>query len=267
MPLIEVRCQRTNSMHYINTFMTHIPAHRRTTGLEFSGTTLLIVIGPAPRSTHAQMVAAEAHQTQVIAILRDHGEHDLANRLERCQEARQHRDAGWPAYRCGTAGCLACRRRLIRTWWRGFIRWCEGTPTSIAMIPLDDDRLTAIRKLRKGLRDIRDRHAREDWRSSGVAYAGFLSGDEAMVLVQHPGLRRAHVGAALGRRWPGMVVGEVGEVVPGWKMPVEDVVRLAQARRGVEPIRVMVMPRFDATVQQTVAGSGSGWETAMPMAF
>jgi hypothetical protein len=77
--------------------------------------------------------------------------------------------------------------------------------------------------------------------------AGMATGDSTVfVLVRHPGLTRQEVAAVLRRHWPAAVVGEVGAAEPSWSMPVEDAAELARARRGVEPLRIVVMAQRGA---------------------
>ena len=141
-------------------------------------------------STRATLLDAELHQSAVIDTLVASGDDDLAIRLARCQFERQHRQPGWP-WRCHMPGCWACRRTVVRRWWRGFRLWLDDPATSLVVIPLDGDPITAIRKVRKSLRDVRDRAAchRRHWRS--VAMAGLVSENCVMLLVQHAGINRA----------------------------------------------------------------------------
>lgn len=47
----------------------------------------------------------------------------------------------------------------------------------------------------------------------------------------------------LRRRWPEVAVAEVGALEPSWSMSVEDTTELARVRRGVEPLRIVVLPQ------------------------
>ena len=75
-------------------------------------------------------------------------------------------------------------------------------------------------------------------------------GGTAFVLVRHPGVTRQEVAAILRRRWSATVVGEVGAAEPSWSMPVEDAAELARARRGVEPLRVVVLAQRAANTSE-----------------
>ena len=101
--------------------------------------------------------------------------------------------------------------------------------------------------------------------------AGMATGDDTVfLLVRHPGVTRCEVAAVLRKRWPAAVVREVGAAEPSWSMPVEDAAELARTRRGVEPLRILVM------AQRVVDACGPGGTDAhdaaepfapMPIAF
>jgi hypothetical protein len=62
------------------------------------------------------------------------------------------------------------------------------------------------------------------------------------LLIRHPGVTRAEIADALRSRWPGAVVGDAGAAEPSWEISsVEDAVELARARRGVEPLRIIIL--------------------------
>ena len=109
------------------------------------------------------MEKAYAAQQEVIDTLHEIGDPDLAARLERCMMARQQRHCGdgWP-YSCRSAGCLWCRRTMIRGWWFGMREWSSASVSSLAIIsvlsPIGVP--DAVQRLRRGLRDVRDRTAR-----------------------------------------------------------------------------------------------------------
>jgi hypothetical protein len=123
--------------------------------------------------------------------------------------------------------------------------------------------MTSIRRLRKGLRDVRDRTAvRNDcWQS--VALAGLLSETTALVLIQHAGIHREDVLDILARRWPGIVMTNVRDAEPSWRMSVDQAAALGRRRRGIEGIRIVVPPQLIAGM----AEKGLGEDEAMPMAF
>lgn len=193
----------------------------------------------ASRSTRAFLMDAEQHQSAVIDTLVATGDDDLGMRLARCQLERKHRQTGWPS-RCQSSGCWACRRTVVRRWWRGFRIWLDDAATSLAVIPLDGGPITAIRKLRKSLRDVRDRAAQRDRRWQGIAMAGVLSDDHLLLLVQHAGISRAATWSMLEPRWPDIVFGDIGNTELSTWLTVEDAASLARRRRGIEPIRVVI---------------------------
>ena len=104
----------------------------------------------------------------------------------------------------------------------------------------------AVRRLRRGLRDVRDRMARRRDRWRDVGFAGMAGGDGmALVLVTHDGVDRREVEAVLRRRWPDVVVKELEQEEPTVAMTAEDAADLGRCRRGVEPLRIVVMPQHD----------------------
>lgn len=203
-------------------------------------------LGRAPRLTRRARACAEAHQTEVIGALTATGDDAIARRLRRCQDDRQQRQTGWP-WRCHSPGCWSCRRAMMRRWWRGFCLWLAGGDLSLALIPGKGDPGAGIGKLRKGLRDVRDRAARQDRRWAAVRMAGLASDAVAAVLVQHCGIDRAEVGARLMRRWSDVVLIDPGDITSvSEKMTVAHAAALARRRRGIEPIRIIVPPQMAA---------------------
>jgi hypothetical protein len=67
-------------------------------------------------------------------------------------------------------------------------------------------------------------------------------GGAVLAMIRHDGIHRREVVDALRRKWPGLSVSNPG-LTPTSAMSVEDVVELALARRGVEPLRVVVLPQ------------------------
>lgn len=127
--------------------------------------------------------------------------------------------------------------------------------------PLPGDPINAMRKLRKGLRDVRDRTARKDHRWGAVAMAGLVDGDRALLLVQHHGIDRASLWSVLERRWPGVLLTDPGCIEPASAMTVGDAAALACRRRGLEPIRIIILPQVIAMTMQ------ANWDEPMPMLF
>jgi hypothetical protein len=200
-------------------------------------------------TTDHQMATMYVTQEAVISALRGIDEPDLAGRLERCMTARRERrgGAGWP-YSCRSAACVWCRRPMIRSWWAGMRQWSAGATTSLAMIPPHSSAgLTdAVRRLRRGLRDARDRMARRSRRWRDVSFSGMAGGDHtALVLVSHDGADQREVEDVLRRRWPNAVVKELEQEEPTVAMTAEDAADLGRCRRGVEPLRVVIMPQHD----------------------
>jgi hypothetical protein len=65
----------------------------------------------------------------------------------------------------------------------------------------------------------------------------------ALVMITHDGVDRHEVEAVLRRRWPDVVVKA---------MSPDAAANLGRRRRGVEPLRIVVMPQQD---QQTITSS------------
>jgi hypothetical protein len=199
------------------------------------------------------LAGAEAAQSAVIATLYRTGDAEPARRIQRCQDARTARRGtggeGWP-WRCRSAGgCWSCRRTAARRWWLGIRHWASegGVPVSLAILPLPYGRgelRAAVARLRRICRDLRDRVARRRplWRSAALAGMASSAGT-AWLLVRHPGVTREELDGVLRWRWPDATVGDVGAVMPSWVLSIDDAVELAQARRGVEPLRVVVLPQ------------------------
>ncbi len=85
------------------------------------------------------------------------------------------------------------------------------------------------------------------WRE--VGFAGMAGGDRrALVLVSHDGVDRREVLDVLRRRWPDVVVKGLEQEVPTVAMMAEDAADLGRCRRGVEPLRIVIMPQWDQQV-------------------
>lgn len=201
-------------------------------------------------TTQRQMAMAYTAQAEVIIALRMIGEIDLAIRLELCMNTRleRHHGDGWP-HICRSAACVWCRRSLIRGWWNGMCHWsAEAATSSLAIMRIDSPvgLHDAVRRLRRGLRDVRDRMARRRrlWRE--VGFAGMAGGDRrALVLVSHDGVDRREVLDVLRPRWPDVLVKGLEQEAPRSDMVAEDAADLGRCRRGVEPLRIVIMPQQD----------------------
>ena len=198
---------------------------------------------PSPRLTREAIIEAESKQAEVIAALATAGQDDLADRMTNCQRCRLWRGDGlrW-LDRCRLGGCWSCRRPMIRAWWRALTEWAEPDATLLA-VSLGDDRIAGMRTLRRGLRDVRDRAAylRPAWRE--VAFGGIISGTTAMVLAVHPHVPQAKMLTVLRQRWSDTVVLNLIGNEPSWRMDTDTAVLLSILRRGIEPLRAVVMPQ------------------------
>jgi hypothetical protein len=66
-----------------------------------------------------------------------------------------------------------------------------------------------------------------------------------MVMITHDGVDRHEVEAVLRRRWPEVVVKTLEQEQPTVAMTAEDAADLGRHHRGVEPLRIVVMPQHD----------------------
>jgi hypothetical protein len=149
----------------------------------------------------------------------------------------------------------------MRRWWRGFQQWLSlGGNISLAMIPTGGDLISITRRLRKGLRDVRDRANRHDRRWRAVSMAGLVDEDHALVLIRHTCIDRNEVWSILARRWPDIVLSEPGNTEPSSILAVADAATLARRRRGLEPMRIVIMRQVAVT-----AGSTSGGDQPMAL--
>jgi hypothetical protein len=194
----------------------------------------------------AKMYAA---QQEVITALRGIDEFDLAARVERCMAARHQRRGGdgWP-FTCRSAACAWCRPPMIRSWWNGMRRWTAEATSSLAIISRHSSAglPDAVLRLRRGLRDVRDRVARRRNRWRDVCCTGMAGGDgTALVMITHEGVDRHEVEDVLHRRWPEVVVKGLEREVPTWAMTADDAACIGRCRRGIGPMRVVVMPQHD----------------------
>ena len=198
-------------------------------------------------TTDRQMEVMYAAQQEVIAALHAIGEPDLADRLEHCMTARRerHHGDGWPRT-CRSVACVWCRRPMIRAWWSGMCQWTAAARSSLAIMRIDSSvgLPDAVRRLRRGLRDVRDRTARHRNRWRDVCCAGMAGGDHtALVLISHEGIDRPEVQDVLHSRWPDASVKELEREEPAVAMAPAGAADLGRCRRGIEPLRIVIMPQ------------------------
>ena len=76
-----------------------------------------------------------------------------------------------------------------------------------------------------------------------------IGGDHtALVLVTHEGIDRREVQEVLHHRWPDATVKELQHEESTWAMSPADAADLGRCRRGVEPLRIVIMPQRDRQV-------------------
>ena len=74
--------------------------------------------------------------------------------------------------------------------------------------------------------------------------AGMVGGDHrALMLISHDSVDRRYVLDVLCRRWPDVVVKGLEQEEPAWTMSVYDAADRGSRRRGVEPLRIVIMPQ------------------------
>jgi hypothetical protein len=192
---------------------------------------------------------SNTEQQAAVCALLSNSEPDLAARLGRCMTAHRSRHHGnGRRYTCQSAACVWCRPMIIHGWWTGMCEWAAATSSlGILSIGSSIGLLDATRHLRRAIRDVRDRVARHrnPWRD--VRLAGMIGGDRrAMVMVSHEEIDRREVQNVLQRRWPDVLIKNRGQEEPAWRMLPDDAAELGRCRRGVEPLRLVVMPQQQA---------------------
>jgi hypothetical protein len=201
-------------------------------------------------TTPREMALTRNEQARIVAALEQAGERHVATRLRRCSEARRGRryDSGWP-WTCRSVGCVWCRQPLLRGWWAGMLAWRSPHPLTLVTIPLTwqaGQMRTAVRRLRRALRDFRDRRARLSRRWRGVCLCGLVTGDRiAMLVVDRGTVDRGEFSCAVQRRWEDATVTDLSDGQPSAEMTITDAVELATLRRGAEPLRLVIPPQRD----------------------
>lgn len=207
----------------------------------------------ATRSKPLTLLMAEAQQSLVISDLKQSGDRHVAFRLAQCQAERRPRQPGWP-FRCGSAGCHACRRTMLLSWWRRLTHWVGQTSSSFVSIVISgSDVFAFIRRIRKSLRDTRDRAARHKCVWGAVRIGGLVIGNRLFVIVHHEGIPREEVACMFQRQrcWHDPVWSDVqNNFEPSAHLSVEHAANLARRRRGLEPVRIIVFPQRGASVYQ-----------------
>ena len=82
----------------------------------------------------------------------------------------------------------------------------------------------------------------KQWRT--VSFAGMIGGNHTvLMLISHEGIGRRELQEVLWRRWPDVVLKDLAQEEPIWEMTAQEAADLGMRRRGVEPLRIMVMPQ------------------------
>ena len=96
-----------------------------------------------------------------------------------------------------------------------------------------------------------------------MSFAGIIGGDHrALVLISHEGVERRDLLDVLSRRWPDVVLKDLAQEEPMWEMTVADAAGLGLRRRGVEPLRIIVMPQ---RVNRVTVAAAPGMFQPMPV--
>jgi hypothetical protein len=67
----------------------------------------------------------------------------------------------------------------------------------------------------------------------------------ALVVISYGDTDRGEVLDALCRRWPDVVLKNLDQEIPTSAMAAKDAAELGRSRRGVEPLRIVIMPQHD----------------------
>jgi hypothetical protein len=133
------------------------------------------------------------------------------------------------------------------------VAWRPPHGLTLAIIPISWEAgglRIAVRRLRRALRDFRDRMARRSGRWRGVCLSGLVMGNRtAMVVIDGGAVDRAELSRALRRRWADASVTNLVDREPSADMAVSDAIELAMLRRGAEPIRLLVLPQLGPPVR------------------
>ncbi len=199
-------------------------------------------------TTSREMALARNEQARIVNALEQAGERHVAARLRRCSEARRGRryDSGWP-WTCRSVGCVWCRQPIIRGWWAGMLAWRSPHALTLVAIPLTwpaGGMRAAVRRLRRALRDFRDRRARGSSKWRGVCLCGLATGDRiAMVVVDRGTVDQGEFSYAVQRRWAAATVTDLTDEQPSAEMTIMDAAELATLQRGAEPLRLVIPPQ------------------------
>jgi hypothetical protein len=69
-----------------------------------------------------------------------------------------------------------------------------------------------------------------------------------MVVISHEGIARFEVLNVLRGRWPDVLIKKPGPEEPTWEMLPDDAAQLGRCRRGIEPVRLVIMPQQEQEV-------------------
>jgi hypothetical protein len=87
--------------------------------------------------------------------------------------------------------------------------------------------------------------------------AGLMDRGRLLILIQHVGISRDDVWSVLERRWPEIGLCDPGDIEASAAMSAADAASLARCRRGIEPLRIVILGQ--------AAASSDPWDAVMPM--
>jgi hypothetical protein len=86
-----------------------------------------------------------------------------------------------------------------------------------------------------------------------VCFAGMAGGERAaLVMIRHEGIDRPKVQDVLCARRPAVIVTSLGHEEPTVAMSATDVAERGRCRRGIWPLRIVVMPQHEQQVASPV---------------
>lgn len=151
----------------------------------------------------------------------------------------------------------------MRAWWRGICDFA-GPASAHVLIPIANPAHSVVdsaRWLRRRLRRIRDRQALRCRRWGRVEIVGLIGADSAHLLVTGCDLVELQQVISV-RGLPLLSMG--GEAIPSADFDARDVVALALAARGVQPLRVLILGQADPVNRPVVIDP---WGAPYPFVF
>lgn len=87
-----------------------------------------------------------------------------------------------------------------------------------------------------------------------MSFAGLKGGDHrALIMISHQGIHRREMADVLRPRWPNVVLKGLEAEEPASTMAPHEAADLGSRRRGVEPLRIIVMQQRVQRIVVTIA--------------